>query len=65
MAIEKQPTKERKRVYLSPTGPKKVGVLPAAVAGPTRPVKKNASGGTKSRQMARPAQGRPNLQSTI
>lgn len=63
MAVLKQVTVVRKRKYLSPTGPQKVGKLKAAV-GNVPPVKRGPSASTNSRQVVRPAQGNNGLTST-
>lgn len=66
MAVLKQVTIERKRKYLSPTGPQKVGKLKAAVG--NVPATKHgttiSSTSTKTRQIVRPAQGKNSLTST-
>jgi hypothetical protein len=62
MAVLKQVTFERKRIYLPATGPQAVGKLKAAV-GNAPATKRGPKASTNTRTLARPAQGKNSLTS--
>jgi hypothetical protein len=62
MAVLKQVTIQRHRKYLKPTGPKAVGILPAATNGRV-PTKRTVHDPLRSKTVARPAQGKNSLSS--